>query len=151
MQLIRRREAWDPFRDMEELSNRMGRLFRWSGGNGEHEALAAADWVPACDITETDSEYRILMELPRIKKEDVHVKLQDGVLSIEGERREETEKKEAKLHRRELSYGHFVRRFTMPADADDARVDATFRDGMLTLTVAKSKSKATSAKEVAIH
>lgn len=152
MQLIRRPEAWDPFREMEDLSSRMNRFFGLPrAGNGERELLAMTDWSPSCDISETDTEYRIHAELPNVKKEDVKVTLDDGVLTIQGDRREEKEEKAEKFHRRELSYGHFLRRFTMPDDTDAAKVDATFKDGMLNVVIGKSKAKAPTAKQIAVH
>lgn len=152
MQLARR-DLWDPFREFEQLSSRFNRLFGLakSGGNGEQETLALTDWAPACDISETETEYRVQAELPSMKKDDVHVTLQDGVLTIQGERREEKEEKGVKFHRRELSYGSFVRRFSMPADADQGKVDATFKDGMLSVVIGKTKAKPSAAKEIAIH
>jgi HSP20 family protein len=153
MQLMRRQETWDPFREMEDLSNRMDRLIgltRWPG-NGQRELLATSDWSPSCDISETETEYRIHAELPNVKKEDVKVTLEDSVLTLQGDRREEKEQKGEMFHRRELSYGHFLRRFTMPPDADETKVDATFKDGMLNVVIARSKAKAPKAKEIAVH
>jgi HSP20 family protein len=153
MQLTRRHETWDPFREMDELSNRMNRLFgltRWPG-NGGRELLATTDWSPSCDISETEKEYRIHAELPSVRKEEVHVTLEDNVLTIQGERREEKEEKGIKFHRRELCYGSFLRRFTMPEDADESKVDATFKDGMLDVVIGKSKQKASKAREIAVH
>ena len=111
MQLMRRQESWNPFREMEELSTRMNRLFSLSPwtGNGERELLATTDWAPSCDISETEKEYRVNAELPGVKKGDVHVTLENGVLTIQGERREEKEERGEKMHRRELSYGKFMR------------------------------------------
>ncbi len=153
MPLIRRQDTWDPFREMEDLSTRMNRLFGLTrfAGNGERELLATSDWAPSCDISETDTEYRIHAELPSVKKEDVKVTLDDGVLTIQGDRREEKEEKDEKFHRRELSYGHFLRRFTMPDDTDPAKVDATFKDGMLNVVIGKTKAKAPTAKQIAVH
>lgn len=153
MQLMRRQEAWDPFREMEELSSRFNRLFglnRWTG-DGERELLATTDWSPSCDIVETEKEYRVRAELPNVKKENVHVTLEDGILTLQGERREEKEEKDIRFHRRELSYGNFVRRFTMPDDADESKVDASFKDGMLNVVITKTKARMPKAKEIAIH
>ena len=152
MQLIRRQESWDPFREMEELSTRMNRLFgmtRW--GEGGRELLATTDWAPSCDIRESDKEYCIHVELPNVKKPDVHVTLEGGVLTIQGERREEKEEKGIRYHRREMSYGKFMRRFTMPEDADEAKVDAVFKDGMLNVSIGKTKAKVAKSKEIAVH
>jgi HSP20 family protein len=119
--------------------------------NGDREAMAITSWSPSCDITENDKEYRVHAELPNVKKSDVHVSLEDGVLTIQGERREEKEEKGLKFHRRELEYGSFLRRFTMPGDADETKVDASFENGMLNVVIGKSKTKPTHAKEIAIH
>jgi len=153
MQLIRRRDTWDPFREMEDLTNRMSRFFGLTKGAGstERELLATTDWLPSCDISESDKEYRVHVELPGVNKDDVHVTLQDGVLTIQGERREEKEQKGAKFHRRELSYGTFVRRFTMPDDASESNVDATFKDGILNVVIEKNKAKTSKAKQIAVH
>jgi HSP20 family protein len=153
MKFMQRQETWNPLREMEDLSSRMNRFFgltRWPGG-GEREFLATSDWTPSCDISETDKEYRIHAELPSVNSADVHVTLEDGVLTIQGERREEKEDKGAKFHRRELTYGNFLRRFTMPTDADESKVDATFKDGVLNVVIGKSKKTAAKAREIAIH
>lgn len=152
MRLMRRQETWDPFRELEELSTRMHRFFGTTRPGGEdQEALASTDWAPSCDISETDKEYRVRAELPDVKKEDVHVRLEGGVLTIQGERREEKEEKGVKFHRRETSYGSFVRRFTLPSDADETKVDASFKDGMLNVAIARTKAQQPTSKEIAIH
>lgn len=153
MQLTRRKEAWDPFHEFEDLSNRMNRLFgltKWSP-NGGREALATTDWAPACDISETNDTYDIYAELPAVKKGDVHVTLQDNVLTIQGERKETKEDKGLRFHRRELSYGSFMRSFTMPDDADGGQVDAKFHDGILEVVIRKAKGKSVRSKEILVH
>ncbi len=154
MQIMRRPETWDPFREFETLSNRFNRLLgfpKWSQEVGERERMATMDWSPACDISETDKEYHVYAELPKVNKDGVHVTLENGVLTIQGQRQEEKEEKGVKYHRRELSYGSFERSFTMPDDADESKVEATFKDGILNISIAKTKAKSTTAKEIAIH
>jgi HSP20 family protein len=153
MQIIRRpQQSWDPFREMEDIANRFSRLFGLTKvGNGERETLSTADWYPSCDISESEKEYRIAAELPSVKKEDVHVTLEQGLLTIQGERKEQREEKGLKYHRRELSYGKFVRRFTMPDDADESRVEATFDNGVLNVVIGRSKAKQSKAREIAVH
>lgn len=145
MQLIRR-EAWDPFRELDDLNTRMNRLFGMTRWDGE-----LSDWVPPCDVSENDKEYRIRIELPNIKKEDVHVKMENGILTIKGERKEEKEEKDLKFHCREMSYGKFVRRFTMPEEVDEAKIQATFRDGILDLVVVKTRVMPAKTKEIPIN
>ena len=86
---------WDPFRELEDMSDRLNRVFarpaaRTSGGK---EQLTVADWVPTVDISENDGEYLIKAELPEVKKEDVKVTVEDGVLTLQGARHQEKEEK----------------------------------------------------------
>jgi HSP20 family protein len=89
-------------------------------------------------------------ELPEVKKEDVKVTIKEGVLTLEGERRQEKEEKNKKFHRVERSYGQFVRCFTMPEDADDKTVQADFKDGVLNVHLAKSATAKPKAVEVKV-
>jgi HSP20 family protein len=107
-------------------------------GSGK-EALTVADWIPTVDISETDAEYLIKAELPEIKKEDVKVTVEDGVLTILGERRQEKEEKGKKYHRVERSYGSFVRSFTLPESVDEGAVKAEYKDGVLNLHLPKTE------------
>lgn len=132
---------WDPFRELEDMSDRLNRVFNRPAArttNGK-EAITVADWIPTVDISETEAEYQIKAELPEVKKEDVKVTVEDGVLTIQGERRHETEEKGKKYHRVERSYGSFVRSFTLPDHVDDAKVKAEYKDGVLHLRLPKSE------------
>jgi HSP20 family protein len=149
MQLMRR--SWDPFGEMETFSERFHRMFGAGRNGGGNETMALADWAPSCDVSETDAEYRIKAELPAVKKEDVRVKLDHGVLTIQGTRREEKEEKGTKYHRRELIQGQFLRQFTMPEDADAANIHAAFKDGILDVVIAKAKSKTPRVTDIAVH
>jgi HSP20 family protein len=90
------------------------------------------------DVQETDQEYLVKADLPEVKKEDVKVDVQEGVLTIEGERKQEKEEKNKKFHRIERSYGKFVRRLAMPGDVDAAKAAAEFKDGVLQVHLPKS-------------
>ncbi|MDD5471727.1 MAG: Hsp20/alpha crystallin family protein [Sideroxydans sp.] len=132
---------WDPFKELEDVSNRLNRLFGRSSSTEEsgQNMLAVADWSPSVDISETDDAYLIKGEIPGVKKEDVKVSVQDGMLTIQGERKMEKEEKNKKFHRVECSYGNFVRSFRMPDDADENKVKAEFKDGMLNVTLPKTE------------
>jgi len=132
---------WDPFRELEDVTNRLNRIFGQPLARSEsgQNMLAVADWAPSVDISETDSAYLIKGEIPGVKKEDVKVTIQDGMLTIQGERRQEKEEKGKKFHRIECSYGSFARSFRVPSDADENSVKAEFKDGMLNVTLAKSE------------
>jgi HSP20 family protein len=92
--------------------------------------MIVADWAPSVDISETDGAYQIKAEIPDVKKEDVKVTLEDGVLTIQGERKQEKEERGKKYHRVERSYGSFVRSFTLPDLVDEEKVKAEFKDGV---------------------
>jgi HSP20 family protein len=135
MNLVRR----DPFRELENLSSRLSRIFGQplSSDFGD-ESTAFADWSPAMDIEETDSEYVVRADLPAIKKEEVKVGISDGMLTVEGERKQEKEEKGKKFHRVERSYGRFVRRIAVPTDVDSQKVTAKFAEGELQIHLPKS-------------
>jgi HSP20 family protein len=131
---------WEPM-ELADVENRLSRFFgRRTDGRDD---ITLADWAPLADITEDDKEYVIKAELPDVKKEDVKVTVENGVLTIAGERKFEKEEKKKKYHRVERAYGSFVRSFALPDLAEGDRVKAEFKDGMLTVHVPKSeKAKA---------
>ena len=143
---------WDPFRELEEMSDRLNRMFNRpsTGSKNGREALTVADWTPTVDISETEGEYLIKAELPEVKKEDVKVTLEDGVLTLSGERRQEKEEKHAKYHRMERSYGSFVRSFSLPELVDESKVKAEYKDGVLSLHLPKSEKVKPRAIEVKV-
>jgi HSP20 family protein len=152
--LLRRRE-WNPLRDLEELQNRLLGAFDRPLGrmalrqDGDDESLRLSQWAPMVDITEDKNEYLIKADLPEVKREDLHVTVENGVLTVTGERKFEKEEKDKKYHRVERSYGSFTRSFSLPDDADSAKVNAEFKDGVLKVHVAKlekAKQKAIDVK-----
>ena len=143
---------WDPFRELEEVSDRLNRMFARPAAartNGK-ETMIVADWAPSVDISETEGEYQIKAEIPDVKKEDVKVTLEDGVLTIQGERKHEKEEKGKKFHRIERSYGSFVRTFSLPDVIDEEKVKADFKDGVLNLHLPKSEKAKPKAIEVKV-
>jgi HSP20 family protein len=142
---------WDPFRELEDMSDRLNRMFaRPAVRTNGKETLTVADWSPTVDISETDGEYLIKAELPEVKKDDVKVTLEDGILTIQGERRREKDEKTTKYHRVERSYGSFVRSFSLPDQVDENGVKAEYRDGMLNLQIPKSEKAKPRAIEVKV-
>ncbi len=148
MNLVR----WDPFRELEEVTEQLNRMFWRPAARRENgkEQLTVADWIPIVDISETESAYAIKAELPDVKKDDVKVTLQDGVLTIQGERKQEKEEKGLKYHRVERSYGRFVRSFTLPDYVDNTKVKAEFKDGILNLHLPKSEKTQPKTIEVKV-
>jgi HSP20 family protein len=144
---------WDPFRELEEMHNRLSGFFsRAPARRGDgNEALIAADWSPAVDIVEDEKEYLIKAELPEVKKDEVKVTVENGALMISGERKFEKEQKGRRYHRVERAYGSFVRSFLLPDDADAGRIRAEFTNGVLHVHVAKSEAAKPKQIEVKVN
>ena len=143
---------WDPFRELEDVSSRLNRIFGRTSARtaSDNDMLAVADWMPSVDISETDAAYLIKGEVPGVNKDDVKVTVQDGMLTIQGERKQEMEEKGKKFHRVECNYGSFMRSFRVPDDADESAVKAEFKDGMLNVTLPKSAKAKPKSIEVKV-
>jgi HSP20 family protein len=128
-------------------------LFGWLGDfnrNALGEGLDTVDWTPPVDIRETDDGYRIDVELPAVAADDVKVNVKDGVLIVSGERRYEKET-EGKVHRIERRYGKFTRSFRLPENVNEDKIDATSKNGVLTLSIAKREEVKPRSIEVKVH
>jgi HSP20 family protein len=122
--------------DMRRQINRMfDNLFR---GEVPESADLPSIWNPSVDIAERESEYVVRVELPGVSKDDVRITLEDTLLTIRGEKKQEKESKEANYHRMERSYGSFQRSFTLPASVKADTIEAIYRDGILTVTLPKA-------------
>jgi HSP20 family protein len=141
--------TWNPFREMDQAQNRFNPFFLGGFpnriGNGEISSLAVADWSPEVDISEDDHGYVFKADLPEMKKDDIKITVDHGILSVSGERKIEKEDQKKKFHRIERCFGTFQRSFTLPDDADSTKVTAEFRDGVLkvhlpTTPIARSKA-----------
>jgi HSP20 family protein len=133
---------WHPFRELDELQNRITGMFGRPLLKPEtafREPVIPSEWSPVVDITEDEKEFLIKAELPEVKREDIKVTVENGVLSITGERRFEKEEKGKKYHRVERSYGSFLRSFTLPEDTEGDKVNAEFKDGVLLVHLKKVK------------
>jgi HSP20 family protein len=145
--------TWNPFGELDEVQNRLGSFFggtfpRFGNGNG---GLKLADWSPQVDITEDEKEYLFKTDLPEMKKDEIKVNVENGVLSVSGERKAEKEEKNKKFHRIERSYGSFLRSFVLPEDADGAKVSAEFKEGVLKLHLPKNPVAKPKAVEVKVQ
>ncbi|MCK6552392.1 Hsp20/alpha crystallin family protein [Myxococcota bacterium] len=150
MSLVR----WDPFRELEDMSDRLNKLFHRPELARPREGmkdLAFADWAPSCDIRETSEEYVIKAELPEVKKEDIKVDVKDGVLSIRGERKIEKEEKDKKYHRIERAYGTFFRSFALPEDVDEKKLAADYKDGVLNVHLPRTPTAKPRMVEVKVN
>ena len=130
---------WEPFRDVDDVFDRffaetMRRLPRQAV-----QSPPANEWAPLADVSETDGEYLIKAELPEVRKEDVSITVQDGVLTLAGERKQEKREDQEKTHRIERCYGSFARRFALPENADEQGIRAESRDGLIVIHIPKQR------------
>jgi HSP20 family protein len=131
------RGPWDPFAELEQLSDRMRRMLDQTFGGFGPEARQAGSWTPAVDLEETDDAYVVEADLPGVKREDVNVELIGNELSIAGEcRRSE---RSGTMRRQTRRTGRFDYRVTLPDHVDAERVDASLADGVLTVRVPKAE------------
>ena len=145
-------KKWNPTWELEDISKRLNRLFGRAHAHTEsnQEMLATIDWTPSVDISETETAYLIKGEIPGVKKEDLKVTLQDGKLTIAGERKMEKEEKDKEYYWVERSYGNFMRSFCVPNDTDGLAVKAEFKDGILNITLPKSAMAKSKAIEISV-
>jgi len=144
---------WDPFKEMEDLQSRFTKLFGLTPARteiGGKELMTITEWSPSVDIIEDEGEWLVKADLPEVKKEDVKVTVENGVLTITGERKFEKEEKDKKYHRIERSYGNFLRSFTLPDGADGSKVNAEFKDGVLKVHLPKGEKAKPKAVEVKV-
>lgn len=137
----------NPLSSLREFQNEID---RWMN---ERFLWPSADWkgwdfAPACDLSETEKEFLIKADLPGVKKEDVKIQVDGNQITIGGERKEEIEEGDAKKHHSEAFYGSFMRSFTLPQKIDEQNVSAEYRDGVLNVTIPKSKQRETRKIEI---
>lgn len=137
--------SWSPFRELDDFFDRYTReVARRSLG----EEL---QWRPSADIVENDDEYIIKADLPEVKKEDIDIRVENGVLTLSGERRIEKSAEDEKEHRRETYYGRFARSFALPEDVEVQNISAESRDGVLRVRLPKAEAKKPRSIEVKVN
>jgi HSP20 family protein len=149
MSLIR----WDPFGDVDALFGRLmpSALGRWPRVTLEGNGGRKLEWSPSADISETEKEYVIRAELPAVKKEDVQVTLDEGTITIKGERKQQTEDKNEKFHRVESFYGSFERSFSLPDNVNSDAVRCESKDGILTVHIPKTETLKQKPKQITVQ
>jgi len=144
---------WEPFNEMDGLFNRMLQksLRGLSRQSAEENGAIKFEWAPSADISETDKEYLIRAELPAVKKEDVRVTVDKGIITIEGERKQQKEEKTEKFHRVENLYGNFTRSFSLPEDINIDAIRCDEKDGVLTVHIPKTHTEKSTVKQVKVE
>jgi len=128
---------WDPFRELVTISNRLNRTLNDSFV-GTEDAFGA--WAPPVDIFEKSDNLVIRAEIPGAKPEDLDVRIENGVLSLHGERKRELDVDEKSSHRLERVYGSFTRSFSLPTTVDASKITASYKDGILEVSVPKAEA-----------
>lgn len=149
MALMRRRPAEEELpRSNRDLLHEMNRMFNdmqswWEG------AVELGAWSPDVNVFEKNDQLVVEAELPGMKKEDIQVSVHNGTLTLSGERKEETETKDKHFYRRERVEGSFSRSISLPANVDSDKIDASYSDGVVTLTIPKTEEA--KSKRIEIH
>ncbi|MGB8693181.1 MAG: Hsp20/alpha crystallin family protein [Steroidobacteraceae bacterium] len=144
---------WDPFAEVNTLFSRLmpGGRAGWPQLGIEGNGSRTFEWSPSADISETDKEYVIRAELPAVRKEDVHVTVSEGVVTIRGERKQQKEEKSEKFHRVENFYGNFERSFSLPDNVIADAVKCESRDGILTVHLPKTEMTKQKVKQITVQ
>lgn len=143
--------VWNPFREMENMLERYTQATGRNMANSE-TGLGFTEWSPSVDIKENDDAFMIRADLPGVSKDDIEVRLDNGVLCISGEKKVEKETgKGTKVHRTERFHGTFERRFTLPGSIDADRVKADYKQGVLSLSIPKIESEKPKTIDIKVH
>jgi HSP20 family protein len=148
--------SFDSFRtEMESLHRSIDRLFADAWGGNLAPSLLSDTWtsgkiVPRLDVTEDDKGFHVSVELPGMNDKDVAVTVDDRVLTVRGEKKEEKEKKDKDVFRRERAYGSFRRAIELPSDVDSSKIEAKFKDGVLTIDLPKTKQAQERVKQIPV-
>lgn len=151
MALIR----WNPEKELLNIEKEFSRMFNLFGNRfglskTDEDEYGTAEWSPLTDIYEDEENYKLKVDLPGIKKEDVKISFSDGQLSISGERKQENENKNSKYHRIERTFGKYYRSFSLPQKIVEEKIDAEFKDGQLIVNIPKSEEAKPKQLEIKI-
>lgn len=130
---------WTPFDRLTSLREEMNRLFDLSFPGFTRDVSLFSGWNPALDVYQDKDNVFVKAELPGMKKEEIDISLHDGMLTLVGERKHETQTKEGEMFRSERYFGKFHRSITLPTTVDASKVKAAYKDGILTVTLPKSE------------
>lgn len=154
MSIIRYQEpelaSWSPFDRLSTLRDEMNRLFDVSFPSFGRDAGLLSGWSPALDVYQDKDSVYVKAELPGLKKEEIEISLQNGVLAISGERKHNEEKKEGETFRSERYFGRFHRSVTLPTPVNSGAVSASYKDGVLTVTLPKAEEAKPKQIEVSV-
>lgn len=128
---------YEPWSMLNQLRREMDSMFKTPAQGEENSAIATSDWVPAVDIKETDSAFEIHADIPGVDPKDIEVHMENGMLTIRGERKSESKEEKEGYKRVERQWGSFYRRFSLPDSADADKINAKSKNGVLEITIPK--------------
>lgn len=133
---------YDPFQLVNQLQDEMNSLFNTRLGRyeGDRSRLDTSDWAPAVDIREEESRFLIAADLPGVEPNDVELTLENGMLTIRGRRQLEKREEKEGYRRVERASGSFLRRFSLPDEANPEKVEAHYNNGVLEVTIGKRET-----------
>lgn len=142
---------WKPIRDIVSIQDEMNKMFEDLFGRKSQRWTEPEDglWSPSVDVSETKDDIVLTAEVPGLKKEDIKLSVQDNVLTISGEKKIEKEEKDANYHRLERSFGSFCRSFTLPTPVQPDKIKASYKEGVLKVTLPKTEE--VKPKEIPIN
>jgi HSP20 family protein len=139
----RPRDEWDPFSWLSDFREEMDRLFARSlvPRGASESALLRERWSPSVDVSEDKKEVVVKADLPGMKKDEIDISVRGDLLTLKGEKKEETEVKEKNYHRIERSYGSFYREVLLPCSVDQGKIKASYKDGVLEVKLPKKEEE----------
>jgi len=135
----RRRDEWDPFKDLFDLQKEINRLFETSFSRLPQRFISEESFAPAIDLYEDENEYVVEAELPGLKQDEIKVSVEDDILTISGEKKREKEVKEGNLYRSERFYGKFERQIVLPQNTEKDNIKASYKNGVLKVVIPKKE------------
>jgi HSP20 family protein len=138
---------WKPFKEVTKLRSEMDRLWDDYFGSGRR-AFKSESWVPSVDVSETGDKIVVKAEIPGMDSKDIDISLSGDILTIKGEKKSEREEKEENYHLVERSYGMFARSLRLPAGVDADKIEASYKNGVLTVTCLKKEEAKPKAIEI---
>lgn len=139
MSLIRYHLPSSQVRSANRLASLQDQYERLFAGSGRQSTLAPSGWSPSLNVYDDKEKYTVVLELPGVQKEELAISLQDGVLTVSGERKQEPATVDGRTFQSERQFGKFQRSVTLPAHVDSTAVVANYKDGLLTITLAKAE------------
>lgn len=133
---------YDPWNSLQDWRQEMERIFHPLHQQDEDTShLVGGDWAPAVDIKEETDHYLIRADIPGVKPEEIEITMENGVLSIRGERQFEETEERKNFRRVERSHGVFYRRFSLPENTDAEAIEAKGKDGVIEITIPKTEDR----------